>query len=60
MPKPDIEHKYNVRSKWGFMPFKHSGLKFRKSFFPHTNQLWNNLPQNVQCKFVYKQRTKTS
>ena len=53
MPKPDLGNKYNVRSKGGYIPFKHSGLKFKKSFFPHTTQLWNNLPRNVRCKSVF-------
>ena len=48
MPKPDIENKFNLRSKGGYIPFKNLGIKFKKTFFPHTTILWNNLPKNVQ------------
>ena len=52
MPKKDIENKHDTRQKGGYLPFKHFGLKFRNSFFPHTACLWNNLPKNVRCKDV--------
>ena len=50
MPKPDIENKFNLRSKGGYIPFKYLGMRFKNSFFPHTTLLWNNLPKNVQSK----------
>ena len=50
MPTPDIENKYPSRSKGGYIPFKKFTTKFNNSFFPHTTQLWNNLPNAVKCK----------
>ena len=50
MPTPDIEKKYPSRSKGGYIPFKKFTTKFNNSFFPHTTQLWNNLPNAVKCK----------
>ena len=52
MPQPDIGNKFNTRSKGGYIPFKYVGSKFKRSFFPHTTQLWNSLPKNVKCKSV--------
>ena len=52
MPTPDIEKKYPSRSKGGYIPFKKFNTKFNNSFFPHTTQLWNNLPNSVKCKDV--------
>ena len=52
MPQRDLENKYNIRSKGGYIPFKNVGVKFRNSFFPRMTLLWNNLPKSVQCKNV--------
>ena len=52
MPKKDIKNNHDTRQKGGYLPFKHFGLKFKNSFFPHTAFLWNNLPKNVRCKDV--------
>ena len=52
MPQPNIETRVNTRSKGGYIPFKYAGSKFKRSFFPHTTQLWNSLPNNVKCKSV--------
>ena len=52
MPKRDLENNMNTRSKGGYIPFKFSGSKFKKSFFPHTANLWNSLPKPVKCKSV--------
>ena len=49
MPKPDLERKFTLRSKGGYIPFKNLGNKFNKSFFPYHSQLWNNLPKNIQA-----------
>ena len=49
MPKLDIDSQI-TRSKGGYLPFKHKGDKFKNSFFPNTSKLWNNLPQQTQCK----------
>ena len=48
MPKPDIEKKYIMRSKGGYIPFKQTRYKFDKSFFPHSSIIWNNLPSDVR------------
>ena len=50
MPNPDIDQRCPTRSRGGYIPFKKQNLKFNNSFFPHTTQLWNNLPNNVKCK----------
>ena len=50
MPTPDIERKHVLRSKGGYIPFKNTGEKFNKSFFPYFANLWNNSPKNVKCK----------
>ena len=50
MPKLDIQREHYLRSKGGYIPFKNYGVNFKKSFFPYTSGLWNNLPKDVQCK----------
>ena len=50
MPVPDIQKRYPRRSKGGYIPFKKCNFKFDNSFFPHTTELWNKLPNEVKCK----------
>ena len=50
MPKFDIERKNILRSKGGYIPFKNYNMKYKNSFFPHTTNLWNCLPDEVKCK----------
>ena len=52
MPKPDLDNRFNIRSKGGYIPFKYIGSKCKNSFFPHTANLWNSLPKHVKCKSV--------
>ena len=59
MPKLDIERKFELRSKGGYIPFKNYGNKFKTSFFPHISGLWNSLPKNVQCKNIEDFKTHT-
>ena len=51
---------YNVRSEGGYQPFKKSGMKFKKSFFPYFSNLWNSLPPSDQSKNLvdFKEFTK--
>ena len=60
MPKLDIERKHCLRSKGGYIPPKNYGSDFKKSFFPHTSDLWNNIPKHIQCKDLteFKEYTK--
>ena len=48
MSKFDTDKKHELRSKGGYISFKNVGEKFKKSFFPHFTELWNNLPKNVR------------
>ena len=50
MPKPDLERKHMLRSKGGYIPFKNTGIHFKKSFFPYFSTMWNNLPNTAKCK----------
>ena len=50
MSKLDIERKYEMRSKGGYIPFPNYGNKFLNSFFPYFSKLWNNLTQSTKQK----------
>ena len=43
MPKLDIDRKFELSSKGGYIPLKNYGNKFKTSFFPHISGLWNSL-----------------
>ena len=60
MPKLDFQREHFLRSKGGYIPYKNYGSAFKKSFFPHTCDLWNNIPKHVQCKDLtdFKEYTK--
>ena len=60
MPKLDFQREHFLRSKGGYIPYKNYGSAFKKSFFPHTCDLWNNIPKHVQSKDLtdFKEYTK--
>ena len=47
MPKPDIENKFNLRSKGGYIPFKNLGIKFKKKLFSLTQQFYGIIYQMI-------------
>ena len=48
MPKVNLVT--NTRANFGQIPPKYKGAKFEKSFFRNTQNLWSNLPKNIQAK----------
>ena len=48
MPKVNLVT--NTRANFGYIPPKYKGAKFEKSFFRNTQNLWSNLPKNIQAK----------
>ena len=60
MPKLDIKIKDFVRFRGGYIPPTNYGSDFKESFFPHTSDLWKNIPKHIQCKDLteFKECTK--